>query len=271
MGELTSGPYAHEKMMAEQTMERSLHFQAAAIWPKERLLFEAKGLHRQRRIGDLGCGTGEISSRLAESYAGGEIVGLDLLPASVDLARNRFGHLTNLNFQVGDVTASPFADNYFDLTLNRHMLQVVPDPIKVIREMSRITKPGGTLYFLSEDYGMLHCSGAMVEPFWYDCYRATLKRGTDLFIGRKTVWLLRHIGLRRVQVDYVSLDNLNTDPTLLQGMFQNWKDGYAAFLAEQTGRSVGEIRENFDAMIETALDPNEYVVWHVPIITAVNA
>ena len=52
--------------MADESMVRNLEAQAIAIWPQERALFLREPLPASGTICDVGCGTGEISARLAE-------------------------------------------------------------------------------------------------------------------------------------------------------------------------------------------------------------
>src|SRR5688572_33480580 len=81
------------KQMADESMVRTLAAQARAIWPQEAPLFARYGLPAAPRILDAGCGTGEASSRLAELYPGGRVLGVDVLDGSLDRARSSYGHL----------------------------------------------------------------------------------------------------------------------------------------------------------------------------------
>src|SRR5690606_23451822 len=56
------------EQMGDESMARNLAFQAEAIWPQERALFARYGLSGALRVLDLGCGTGEITRRLAALY-----------------------------------------------------------------------------------------------------------------------------------------------------------------------------------------------------------
>ena len=56
------------EQMAHESMVRNLAAQANAIWPQEETLFARYGLAGDLRIADIGCGSGEITSRLARLY-----------------------------------------------------------------------------------------------------------------------------------------------------------------------------------------------------------
>src|SRR5689334_179002 len=85
-------PQARE--MADESMVRNLAAQAEAIWPQERALFTRYDLPHDAKILDAGCGTGEISWRLAELFAGASVLGVDIIGGHLDRARAhapRFG------------------------------------------------------------------------------------------------------------------------------------------------------------------------------------
>jgi trans-aconitate methyltransferase len=65
--------------MGDESMARNLAFQAQAIWPQEQALFDRYALSGSLRILDLGCGTGEITRRLAQRYPEANVVGVDIL------------------------------------------------------------------------------------------------------------------------------------------------------------------------------------------------
>lgn len=75
------------KQMADESMVRNLAAQAAAIWPQEEPIMRA---HRvMDAIRDVGCGTGEITARLAALFPGAQVIGIDLLEADLEPARGR--------------------------------------------------------------------------------------------------------------------------------------------------------------------------------------
>ena len=94
---------------------------------------------------DVGCGPGTITADIARLVAPGRAIGVDLEPAVLDQARQHAAELgvTNIDFQLGDGYALDFPDESFDLTHAHMVLHHVTDPVAVLAEMRRVTRPGG--------------------------------------------------------------------------------------------------------------------------------
>jgi tRNA G46 methylase TrmB len=76
------------EQMADESMIRTLAAQIEAIWPQEKTLLDRYGLPRNARVLDVGAGTGEFSSRVAASFPEAQVLGVELLPTSVEHARD---------------------------------------------------------------------------------------------------------------------------------------------------------------------------------------
>src|SRR5262245_15183550 len=114
------------------------------------------------RLLDGGCGPGTITVGLAAAVAPGEVVGVDTEAVQVErgraLARER--GLANVRFEVGDVTALPFADASFDVAFASEVLQYLPDPAVGLRELRRVLRPGGVLGLRDADVSTLRLAPA---------------------------------------------------------------------------------------------------------------
>ena len=249
------------EQMADESMIRNLTAQANAIWPQERALFARYQLPADCRIADIGCGSGEITSRLAAMYPQAEIVGIDILAHTVELARGRYASLApRVQFQQGDAFELELPAGRFDLVVCRHVTQSIPEPERVLAEMKRITRPGGWLHVLSEDYRMLHFMPGHLDPdhLWQELVPAACKGlGVDERIGRRTWTLLRALGLEQLAVDYVTVDTLRVPRDTFAAIIEAWRDGYTGVISQQAGRSQEEVRAYFDAMLTSILHPEE--------------
>ena len=100
-----------------------------------------------RQVLDLACGTGDIAAEM--SRRGGRVVGLDITPRMVEIARNKFGRGTGACvFLVGDMMELPFPDERFDLVTVGYGLRNVPLLDGALREIHRVLRPGGSMLSL---------------------------------------------------------------------------------------------------------------------------
>ena len=100
---------------------------------------------KNKRILDVGCGKGGV---IACALKGAEAVGFDFDEREIDIAKRRAEsyNLGNVSISHGDGENIPFKDNYFDLVMAMSVLEHVKDLEGVIKEMVRVTKPGGYCY-----------------------------------------------------------------------------------------------------------------------------
>ncbi|HEY6875030.1 MAG TPA: bifunctional demethylmenaquinone methyltransferase/2-methoxy-6-polyprenyl-1,4-benzoquinol methylase UbiE [Candidatus Dormibacteraeota bacterium] len=90
---------------------------------------------------DVACGSGKLTSELARiAGASGRVVGLDFSPEMLEVAR---ANRPDLEFMEGDALNLPFDDGSFDASTIAFGLRNLADPVRGLREMSRVVKPGG--------------------------------------------------------------------------------------------------------------------------------
>lgn len=260
------------EQMGDESMARNLAHQAEAIWPQERHLFDRYRLPERPRILDLGCGTGEITRRLAERYPLATLLGVDILEANLARARNQGDAGGRIAYRAGDAFALDCPDAGFDLVVCRHMSQAVPGFPQVLAEITRVLAPGGWLHLLSEDYGMLHfpaSPGFDPDVFWNRNAIAYLDSvGCNGRVGRDTPALLATAGYRDIAMDYVVVDTLRVPRDTFAGILRAWRDGYVVPLANASGRDPTAVRADFDRMIAAVETPPAYACWHVPVAGA---
>ena len=98
---------------------------------------------------DLATGTGDIAFAL--SAAGADVVGLDVTPRMIELARAKVTGPPAPRFLVGDMLALPFPAHAFDVVTTGYGLRNVPDLALAIDEIRRVLKPGGRVLSLDFD------------------------------------------------------------------------------------------------------------------------
>jgi ubiquinone/menaquinone biosynthesis C-methylase UbiE len=260
------------KEMADESMVRNLAAQAEAIWPQEKPLFDRYGLPVGASILDAGCGTGEISRRLAEMLPAARLLGVDVIDDHLARARARCAGLGDrVRFENRSIFELGLPGATFDLVVCRHVLQAVPHAERALAELVRVARSGGWIHLIAEDYLMIHFESRRLDPddFWSVAPRQFGEAiGTDLRVGRKAYRMLLQLGLVDITVDYVVVDPLRVPRATFAAIWTAWRDGYADAIAASTSISREVFLAQFDDMIATLDDPSGYGVWHVPVVAA---
>ncbi|MFN0146661.1 MAG: class I SAM-dependent methyltransferase [Dehalococcoidia bacterium] len=167
-------PSAHSGALGRRTADSHAAFFMPHLRPGMRLL-------------DAGCGPGSITVGLARAVSPAEVVGIDTDAAAIDAARTaaRASGATNVQFEVYDIHRLPFGPE-FDAVFCHAVLQHVPDPVRTLRALSRVMKPGAVIGVADADY-----DGSIIAPrsrVLARALRLSLRvrqsRGGDLQIGR---------------------------------------------------------------------------------------
>jgi phosphatidylethanolamine/phosphatidyl-N-methylethanolamine N-methyltransferase len=144
--DLTFGPTLHPgRLQAIQRMN---------IQPGERVL-------------EVGVGTG-INLSLYPKQA--MVTGIDFSVSMLEKARDRVARkgLRNMRLLQMDAADLKFSDDSFDIVYAPYLISVVPDPVRVAREMRRVCRPGGRIIFLNHFLSpnpLLSRAERMISPF----------------------------------------------------------------------------------------------------------
>jgi ubiquinone/menaquinone biosynthesis C-methylase UbiE len=109
----------------------------------------ALDLRPGRVMADLGCGHGGPGLWAAQQ-TGATVIGIDLSPAGIELARRRAAQLglqARASFTAGDLTATGLPDASVDAAMSMDVLPFLPGKAAAIREVARILRPGGRFAF----------------------------------------------------------------------------------------------------------------------------
>jgi ubiquinone/menaquinone biosynthesis C-methylase UbiE len=126
-----------------------LKAQARIMEPITRRILVDAGIAPGMRVLDVGSGAGDVSFLAADLVGdSGEVVGVDLVPAVVELARARAEErsLRNVSFRAGD-PVEMVAEQSFDAVLGRYVLQFQKDPAAMLRALAARVRPGGVVVF----------------------------------------------------------------------------------------------------------------------------
>lgn len=177
------------------------------------LLVDFAGIKRAARVLDVGCGTGNLAVCLAGNPDIASITGLDVAPAYIEHAR-RGNSDPRLTFEVGNACALPFKNASFDHSLSMLALQFAPDTDLAIREMKRVTRPGGAVAAATWDtrggfvaFRMVFDAAAMLDLRGHGAraraYTRTLSRPGELALAWREAGLIGVVqDMRTIRMDY---------------------------------------------------------------------
>ncbi len=103
---------------------------------------------------DIACGRGATSFTLASTHPKTQVIGIDLLPESVDVARTIYGNAPNLEYRQGDATKLDLPDASVDRVLCLEAAFHFPDRARFLAETRRVLRPGGralVVDFMTDD------------------------------------------------------------------------------------------------------------------------
>ncbi len=149
------------------------------------------------RLLDVGCGPGTITMDLADRVAPtGSVTALEQTQDALDLARAEAGRrgTPNVSFVVGDVHDLALPDDAFDVVHAHQVLQHLPDPVRALREMRRVCRPGGVVAARDSDYAAFTWWPEVPElDRWLDLYRRVARsNGAEPDAGRRLLsWALQ--------------------------------------------------------------------------------
>ena len=135
------------------------------------------GVRPGQRVLDVGCGPGALARELAALLGADRVAAVDPSEPFAEACRRR---LPGVHVEVAPAEALPFADDAFDHALSQLVVNFMTDPVAGVREMSRVTRPGGTVAAAVWDY-----AGEMtlLRRFW-DAAVALDPAAADLDEGR---------------------------------------------------------------------------------------
>ena len=132
--------HVSEEVYKRQFGIRAKNWHDSAVWlTDEKLLaqhVEHLKMDEDALVLDVCCGSGVVGAAFKGKV--GRVIGLDLTPQMIELAKERLDAIPQ-----GNVYALPFREGVFDLVVTREVLHLLPHPEKPVSEIFRVLKPGG--------------------------------------------------------------------------------------------------------------------------------
>ena len=169
--------------------------QAAWTRPLRDYLFERSGLDGNSRVLEVGCGTGAILAELDGRAA--SVHGMDHDLLRLHEAQR---HVPGAHLLCGDALALPYPAQTFDVTCCHYLLLWVADPLRALREMSRVTRPGRYVLALAEpDYLQRVDRPVALAPLGRRQAESLRRQGADPGLGLHLANLFRQAGIEIIE------------------------------------------------------------------------
>jgi SAM-dependent methyltransferase len=123
-------------------------------------LADLAGVAAGQRVLDVGCGSGMLTAELVERLGAGSVAAVDPSERFVEAVRGRF---PGVDVRRGVAEELPHGDGEFDAALSQLVVHFMRDPVAGLREMARVTRPGGAVAASVWD---LAGGRAPLSPFW---------------------------------------------------------------------------------------------------------
>src|SRR5580692_6444447 len=100
------------------------------------------GIRSGQRVLDVGCGPGALTAQLASRTGPDAVSAVDPSPSFAAAVRER---LPGVDVRLAAAEKLPFPEGAFDAALAQLVVQFMTDPVAGLREMARVTRPGGVV------------------------------------------------------------------------------------------------------------------------------
>ncbi len=129
-------------MSFDVTADAYGHFMGRYAEPLAALFVDQADVRPGMRALDVGCGPGALTARLVDRLGANAVAGVDPSPPFVAASQDRF---PDVDVRAGVAEDLPFPDATFDVALAQLVVHFMDDPVAGLREMGRVTNPGGTV------------------------------------------------------------------------------------------------------------------------------
>ena len=183
-----------------------------------RQMVELGGIRAGTRVLDLGCGTGNVATRLL-AMVDVDITGIDASIGMLKLAREKSLEVICSNV---DNRVLPFRDSVFNIVIGVYVIHHIRNIESLFTECYRVLR-GGALLLLTSSHEQIERSHPVVNQFFPSYVDIDKRRFPDLPVVDN---LLRSAGFRDIQHEEVVVENIAVDEEYLQKIKEKYVSTY---------------------------------------------
>jgi SAM-dependent methyltransferase len=228
---------------------------------RRRKIVAKLALQAGESILDVGSGPGhqvfEMSSIVGPA---GRVQGIDPAESALAIASRRCSGLSNVQFELGDVTELPFNDETFDAVMSSQVFEYLENVSGGLQEIYRVLRPGGRVLIHDTDWSAL---------LWRSSDAKRMARVVEVWNGhladpnlpQTLAYKLRDAGFSEIEVKPIVQLEAEFEPGSVSGVLMKFIIGYV----ESQGMSAAETSawkedlENLGAAGDYFFSSNEYM------------
>ena len=187
--------HGHHQSVVQSHARRTVEVEGAFLLPE---------LKPGQRVLDAGCGPGSITVGIARAVAPAVVDGIDLSEDVLATARDHAASVGvgNVEFRVDDIYGLDCPDDRYDIVFAHQVLQHLTDPVRALREMRRVLRPGGLVAARDSDYATMSPAPKFPEfDEWLSLYhRVAYANDAEPDAGRYMSGWVREAGFSEVRL-----------------------------------------------------------------------
>lgn len=136
----------HQKRILEQFTKQAIPFaQLSGHYSSMEMLLAMSEVCQNDNVLDVACGPGLVAIEFAKKS--NHVTGIDITEKMIEEAHKKQKNekITNVTWEIGDVTSLPYSDNSFSIVVTRYSFHHFMEPEIVLNEMIRVCKPNGKI------------------------------------------------------------------------------------------------------------------------------
>lgn len=224
---------------------------------------ELTDLKEGQTVLDAGCGIGFDAIQMAvQEGPAGHVFGVDNSQEMIATAQSNAAHLElPLIFRTGNIYQLEFQDNYFDRCRVDKTFQHLSDPQAALRELIRVTKPGGKIIIADPDHDSL-----IIDTPFTDLNHRFVRFRSDCMpqggIAHQLYGFCRELGLIDVYVEPLTHVYTDYEEKRITSPYLD-----EIWIAQQEGAVTREEAEKWAAYLQKSIESNRFMCMQTYVIT----